>query len=127
MNALGRHILAELYGCDPEILNQRLAIEIIMVVAALMSGAEIREVAFQQFSPQGVSGMVIISESHLAIHTWPEHEYASVDVYTCGDTVDPRVACDLIAKALHAESREEVEILRGVIPQRVRTLELPPM
>ena len=51
----------------------------------LRAGAEVREVAFHKFAPQGVSGVVIISESHLTIHSFPEHGYASIDVYTCGD------------------------------------------
>ena len=70
--ALGRHVLCEAYGCDPQILDDIGLIEVTMVDAALSAGAEVREVAFHKFSPQGVSGMVIISESHLAIHTWPE-------------------------------------------------------
>lgn len=70
MNALGRHILAEIYGCDCEILNNRSLIEKVMVDSALKAGAEVRETAFHEFSPQGISGVVIISESHLTIHTW---------------------------------------------------------
>ena len=70
--ALGRHVLAEIYDCSADILNDIHAVEKIMVRAALAAGAEIREVAFHMFSPQGVSGVVVISESPLAIHTWPE-------------------------------------------------------
>ena len=87
MRALGRHVLAEFYGCSPDILNDTVRIEQIMVNAALEAGAEIREVVFHEFTPQGVSGVVVISESHLAIHTWPELGYAAVDVFTCGTTV----------------------------------------
>src|SRR5690606_5957833 len=97
-HALGRHILCEAYGCDPEVLSGRKVVEQIMVDAALMAGAEVREVAFHKFSPQGVSGVVVISESHLAIHTWPELGYAAIDVFTCGDTVDPWEACNYLIK-----------------------------
>lgn len=62
----------------------------LLLEATLKSGAEIREVAFHKFAPQGVSGVVIISESHLTIHSFPEHGYASIDVYTCGD-LDPNI------------------------------------
>ncbi len=115
MNALGRHILAEIHGCDSEVLNDRLAVEEIMVNAALKAGAEIREVAFHQFSPQGVSGVVVISESHLAVHTWPEHGYAAVDVFTCGDSVNPWDACNYIVERFRAQNFTASETLRGVL------------
>jgi S-adenosylmethionine decarboxylase len=85
-----------------------------MVNAALEAGAEIREVAFHQFSPQGVSGVVVISESHLAIHTWPEHGYAAVDVFTCGRSVDPWVSCYYLKKSFESERMAAKEIQRGI-------------
>jgi len=114
MKALGRHILAEFYGCDKESLNDVDRVEDIMINAALSSGAEIREVAFHRFSPQGVSGMVIISESHLAVHTWPEFGYAAVDVFTCGDKVDPWDAYNYIVSAFGAEKVTATEMKRGI-------------
>ena len=99
MKALGRHILGEFYGCDSTTLNDVDTVERVLVDAALNAGAEVREVAFHRFSPQGVSGMVIISESHLAIHTWPELGYAAVDVFTCGNEVDPWDAYNYIVSA----------------------------
>ncbi len=115
MDALGRHILAEVYGCDHEILNSPQMIEKILVDAALKAGAEIREVAFHKFAPQGVSGVVIISESHLAIHTWPEIGYAALDVFTCGDAVDPWVACNDIVEKFGAENVTATESRRGIM------------
>ncbi|MTI95678.1 MAG: S-adenosylmethionine decarboxylase proenzyme [Firmicutes bacterium] len=112
--SLGRHVLAEIYGCKEEILNDIQTVEKIMVKAALVAGAEVREVAFHKFSPQGVSGVVVISESHLAIHTWPELGYAAVDVFTCGDTVDPWVSCNYIKDNFSAERLEAKEVKRGV-------------
>ncbi|MGI6037946.1 MAG: adenosylmethionine decarboxylase [Limnochordia bacterium] len=112
-NALGRHILCEAYGCDPEVLNHRELIEQIMVNAALAVGAEIREVAFHNFSPQGVSGVVVISESHLAIHTWPELGYAAIDVFTCGH-VNAQQACDYIIQHFKATDAQCTEVLRGI-------------
>ena len=88
-----------------------------MVKAALEAGAEIREVAFHKFSPQGVSGVVVISESHLAIHTWPELGYAAVDVFTCGDSVDPWVSCNYIKQQFAAQRMEAKEVKRGVFSQ----------
>ena len=119
MRALGRHILAELYGCSPELLNEPAKIEETMVNAALEAGAEIREVVFHRFSPQGVSGVVVISESHLAIHTWPEFGYAAVDVFTCGTTVDPWVSCYYLKKHFAAGRMAAKEIKRGIFEYKL--------
>lgn len=118
METMGRHVIAELWQCDFDKLNDMDYIEQTFVDAALKSGAEVREVAFHKFAPQGVSGVVIISESHLTIHSFPEHGYASVDVYTCGD-LDPTVAAKYIAEALGSTSSELVEIPRGMGPVSV--------
>ena len=115
METMGRHVIAELWQCDFDKLNDMDFIEQTFVDAALKSGAEVREVAFHKFAPQGVSGVVIISESHLTIHSFPEHGYASVDVYTCGD-LDPTIAAKYIAEALGSTSSELVEIPRGMGP-----------
>lgn len=114
MRALGRHVLAEFYGCSPEILNDTAKIEKIMVDAALEAGAEVKEVIFHQFIPQGVSGVVVISESHLAVHTWPEFGYAAVDVFTCGSTVDPWVSCHYLKRQLISKRMAAKEIKRGI-------------
>jgi len=115
LRALGRHVLAEIYGCSFEILNDIKKVEEIMVKAALEAGAEIREVCFHKFSPQGVSGVVVISESHLAIHTWPELGYAAVDVFTCGERVNPWDACQYLTEHFQADEVHTTEIERGVM------------
>ncbi len=120
MNTLGRHVISELWGCDYNKLNDMDFIERLLVDAALKSGAEVREVAFHKFAPQGVSGVVIISESHLTIHSFPEHGYASIDVYTCGN-LDPTIAADYIAEKLNTTSRETIEFPRGMGPIEVKS------
>jgi S-adenosylmethionine decarboxylase len=117
VNALGRHILCEVFGCDPEVLNDTEKVKQLMVDAALAAGAEVREVAFHKFSPQGVSGVVVISESHLAIHTWPEYGYAALDIFTCGTKVDPWQAFDHIANKFQPERTNAIEIKRGIFEQ----------
>jgi S-adenosylmethionine decarboxylase len=119
MDTMGRHIIAELWDCNPEKLNDMEFVERLFVDAALQAGAEVREVAFHKFAPHGVSGVVIISESHLKIHSFPEHGYASVDVFTCRDRIDPAIAANYIAEKLDAEIRENVEIPRGMGPVQV--------
>lgn len=120
MEIMGRQIIAELWDCNIDILNDIELIERIFVNAALEAGAEIREVAFHQFAPYGVSGVVIISESHLTIHSFPEHGYASIDVYTCGNKVDPIVAVEYIARSLESKVSEKIEIPRGMGPVKVQ-------
>ena len=124
MNTLGRHILAEIYGCAEEILNNVHQIEQFMVESALESGAEVREVAFHKFSPQGVSGVVVISESHLTIHTWPELGYAAVDVFTCGDKINPWDACNHLTEKFNAKHMTATEVKRGLFDEPVKVANL---
>jgi len=121
VQSLGRHILAEIYGCSFECLNDVEKVEETMINAALEAGAEIREFVFHKFSPQGVSGVVVISESHLAIHTWPELGYAAVDVFTCGDHVNPWDACNYLVEHFGATSMHATEIKRGLIEEMEAT------
>ncbi|HHU85501.1 MAG: adenosylmethionine decarboxylase [Pelotomaculaceae bacterium] len=117
MKHLGRHVLAEICGCDFDILNDINKVEEIMVNAALEAGAEVRECVFHKFSPQGVSGVVVISESHLAIHTWPELGYAAVDVFTCGERVNPWDACNYLTDHFSAKNMTAKEMKRGIMPE----------
>lgn len=119
MDTMGRHVIAELWDCDFDKLNDMPYIEQLFVDAALRAGAEVREVAFHKFAPQGVSGVVIISESHLTIHSFPEHGYASIDVYTCGDRIDPNVAAEYIAEGLNAKTRESIELPRALVASKL--------
>ncbi len=116
MRALGRHLLVELYGCDPELLKKVDAVREIMVSAAKACKATVVDVAFHEFKPFGVSGVVVIAESHLSIHTWPEYRYAAVDIFTCGKTIDPEQAVERIAASFHCPQPSIVEVKRGIIP-----------
>ncbi len=113
MKSLGRHILVEFHGCSAEILNDVPRIEHDMLEAATKSGATIINSVFHHFSPFGVSGVIVIQESHLAIHTWPEYRYAAVDLFTCGDSVNPWVSYESLKAAFEAEHGSAVELNRG--------------
>lgn len=113
MKSLGRHIIAEFYDCDKEILDDVEKIEQLMKDAAYETGATLVNSSFHRFLPYGVSGVVVISESHLTIHTWPEYGYAAVDLFTCGDDVDPWKAFIFLKKALKSQRVHTVEHLRG--------------
>ncbi|MFZ5642025.1 MAG: adenosylmethionine decarboxylase [Bacillota bacterium] len=111
---LGIQLLAEIWECDKQKLDDINGIQNIMVSAAKNADAEVREVAFHRFEPHGVSGVVVISESHLTIHTWPELSYAAVDIFTCGEHVDPWDALEKITQELNAEEAHVIEISRGM-------------
>ncbi|RMH74066.1 MAG: polyamine aminopropyltransferase [Gemmatimonadetes bacterium] len=113
MDALGRHIIVEFYGCTSARLNDVIHIEQGMLNAATEAGATVINSTFHHFSPFGVSGVVVIQESHLAIHTWPEYQFASVDLFTCGDIVDPWVSFDLMKEVLEATHYSAMEMQRG--------------
>ena len=85
LHALGTHLLVELRDCNPKILKDLKKVKNALVSAAKEAKATIVDISFHEFSPFGISGMVIIAESHLSIHTWPEYSYAAVDIFTCGD------------------------------------------
>ncbi|MCK6552109.1 adenosylmethionine decarboxylase, partial [Myxococcota bacterium] len=99
MNALGRHELVELYDCDPATLDDEAAIATHMLAAARAAGATIITERFHKFAPHGVSGVVILAESHLTIHTWPEHGYAALDLFTCA-MIDSDTCFAALQKAL---------------------------
>ncbi|OJT85863.1 S-adenosylmethionine decarboxylase proenzyme, partial [Clostridioides difficile] len=110
---LGRHILVEYYNCDENVLKDPRLIENFMNDSALNAKATIVDSVFHHFNPWGVSGAVIIAESHLTIHTWPEYGYAAADFFTCGD-IDPWKSFELLEQLLKSERSESTEIPRGL-------------
>lgn len=118
MNALGCHIVAEFSACNPATLADLDMVQSSMVQAAKVANAEVREIAFHRFQPHGVSGVVVIAESHLSIHTWPELGYAAVDIYTCGDTTRPMDALNFLSSKFESESMITSTIERGIPKNR---------
>lgn len=114
MDALGRHMLLELRECNKAVLDDLKYLENALVSAAIESGATVLDKSFHQFAPQGVSGVVLIAESHLSLHTWPEHAYAAVDIFTCGTTVKIEVAADSLIRQLGCKDPSLMEVKRGV-------------
>ncbi|MBP9884808.1 MAG: S-adenosylmethionine decarboxylase proenzyme [Leptospiraceae bacterium] len=115
LNVLGKHSIAEYYDCDREIINDQDLIEKLMIEAVEISGATLVKTVFHKFSPHGVTGIVVVAESHFAIHTWPEYGYCAVDIFTCGDVIDNRLALDHIKKQLCAKSVSVLEMKRGIL------------
>ena len=115
MQALGRQVIVEYYNCDPIMLNNIAHVKQAMRKAASACGATIVQEVFHLFNPHGVSGVVVIAESHLAIHTWPEYGYAAVDLFTCGDEINPEIAFEHLRDALGAGTYSILEFKRGIL------------
>jgi len=107
--SLGRHLLMDFYDCDPLLLNDDTYLEQALRRAAVAAGASVLSAHFHRFSPQGITGVLSLRESHLAIHTWPERHFAAVDLFSCG-SLDPWPAHPLLEEALqsaHSTARQE--------------------
>jgi S-adenosylmethionine decarboxylase proenzyme len=115
VQALGRQIVVEYYNCKKDFLNDVAYIKRAMHGAAVACGASIVDEVFHLFNPHGVSGVVVIAESHLAIHTWPEYGYAAVDLFTCGEEINPEIAFEHLRDSLVAASFSVMEMKRGIL------------
>ena len=111
---LGTQLLLDLRGCDKILLDDANLIKKLMTHAAYQAGATIVGKSFHKFAPTGVTGFVAIAESHLSIHTWPEHGYAAVDIFTCGETFNPDQAANLIINQLKCSQPQVTELKRGL-------------
>jgi len=108
-------LLLELFDCDAEAINSLEVVKTSMVEAAKRAQATIVDAVFHEFNPFGISGVVVIAESHLAIHTWPEYRYAAVDVFSCGEVLQPQVAADYLVDQFGAARASVVELQRGIL------------
>jgi S-adenosylmethionine decarboxylase len=115
LNALGSHLLVDLKDCGSDILKNLLEVRDLMVSAAKHAGATIVDDSFHEFNPFGISGMVIIAESHMSIHTWPEYGYAAVDIFTCGNVIKPEDAASYLIRELDCKNPSVVEMKRGIL------------
>ena len=115
MYALGTHLLVELRDCNPEILKDLNMVKGALVSAAKEAKATIIDVSFHEFNPFGISGIVVIAESHLSVHTWPEYSYAAVDIFTCGDVIKPEVAAKYLIAKFESKNPSVVEMKRGML------------
>ena len=123
MKTLGRHIVAEFFGCEGAAIDDLARVEAWMLEAAAAIGATVVSSAFHRYAPQGVSGTLLIAESHLSIHTWPEYGYVAADIFTCGGlwkciTTLP-CACSLphaSTRPLACSGRNHASVLCGLEP-----------
>ena len=121
MDVVGIHLLIELKECNPTLLNDLPYVKDAMKRAAEEAGAHVIGESFHQFQPQGVTGILAISESHLCIHTWPERGYAAADVFTCGTGFDPEKAASVLIDRLESKDPSLTRLARGEVTQAVAT------
>ena len=115
MNVLGLHLLLELKECNPDLLNDLDYIRKSMLLAAHKVGAHIVGESFHHFTPQGVTGILAIAESHISVHTWPEHRYAAADIFACGDSFQAAKAAEVLVEQLECKDPDITEIRRGIV------------
>lgn len=112
--SLGSHLLIELFGCDHKSLELEDSVGVAMNEAAVQSEATVVTQSFHEFKPYGVSGAVIIQESHYTIHTWPEHGYAAVDLFYCGGAIKVHKAVDVLRERFKPERIKFLVVRRGL-------------
>ena len=117
---VGKHCILELYECDECKLNDEAFVRMTIMTAAKLAGATLLNLITHRFEPQGVTGLALLAESHISIHTWPENGYAAVDVFTCGDHTMPERACEILRKELLAK-RSSLKSFQREIPESLTT------
>ena len=109
--------MLELKECNRELLDDLTYIRNAMIEAADGIGAHVLGESFHRFHPQGVTGILALAESHLCIHTWPEYGYASADIFTCGTSIDPQLAAQILIQRLRSAEPAVTELRRGILQQ----------
>ncbi|MBL8909601.1 MAG: adenosylmethionine decarboxylase [Archangium sp.] len=112
---LAKHVHLELWGVNEDVLNDPQRLEQILKNAAAAARCEVLGSVAHQFQPQGASVVVLVAESHLSIHTWPERQYAAADILTCGNTLPEAGVRSIVAELLPASWSTEI-YNRGVTP-----------
>ena len=116
-NALGTHVLVDFFDCNVKFLNDRKIIEDCLSEAAIICGATIVEKVIHQFNPHGISGVIVIAESHITIHTWPENNFVAIDLFTCGDCLNADKAISYLKNTFNAKDLKTQNIKRGLFSE----------
>jgi S-adenosylmethionine decarboxylase len=125
VQSLGNHLIIELYDCHHELINNARGVEEALVKAVKISGAKMVQSVFHQFNPHGISGVIVIEESHFSVHTWPEYGYCALDIFTCGDEIDYYSALQFLKEEFQAENLAVTEMKRGLLDLPVKLLHKP--
>ncbi|NIM11821.1 MAG: S-adenosylmethionine decarboxylase proenzyme [Candidatus Aminicenantes bacterium] len=125
MQSLGNHLIVELYDCRKEIINDARSVEKALIEAVRISGARMIQSVVHEFNPHGISGVIVIEESHFSVHTWPEYGYCALDIFTCGDEIDHYSALQYLKKEFQAKNLSVTEMKRGMLDLPVKLLHKP--
>jgi len=125
VQSLGNHLIIELYECHSETINDVQSVEEKLVEAVNISGANVVQSVIHKFNPHGISGVVVIEESHFSVHTWPEYGYCALDIFTCGDEIDCHSALQYLKKEFQAKHLSVTEMKRGMLDLPVKLLHKP--
>jgi S-adenosylmethionine decarboxylase len=115
MRALCQHTLLEFHQCDPSLLEHSREVKKLLCKAVAQGGGTIVKAVFHNFSPYGVSGVVVITESHVTIHTWPEYGYAAVDIFSCSEKLNHSAIREGVKAALGAKKTFAKSFKRGFV------------
>jgi S-adenosylmethionine decarboxylase len=125
VQSLGNHLIVELYDCREEIINDARSVEKALIEAVRISGAAMVQSVVHEFNPHGISGVIVIEESHFSVHTWPEYGYCALDIFTCGDEIDHYSALQYLKEAFQAQHLSVTEMKRGMLDLPVKLLHKP--
>ncbi len=125
VQSLGNHLIVELYDCRKEIINDARSVEKALIEAVRISGARMIQSVVHEFNPHGISGVIVIEESHFSVHTWPEYGYCALDIFTCGDEIDHYSALQYLKKEFQAKNLSVTEMKRGMLDLPVKLLHKP--
>ena len=104
LQGIGYHTLFDFFDCDSDLLNNLEALKTLMLQAARASGATIIGEYSHRFNPYGISSMIILAESHLSLHTWPEYHFAAADLFSCNPNIDAQKAGEVLKSSLKPKS-----------------------
>jgi len=122
---LGNHLIVEMYGCCPVTINDVDRVETCLKHAVKLSGAHIVQSVIHHFNPHGVSGVIVIEESHFSVHTWPEYGYCALDIFTCGTEIDYYTALDYLKREFQSKNISVSEVKRGILDLPIKLLHKP--
>lgn len=118
MATLGRHLILEMWDCSSDTVNNIEGIKEILMETAKVIKATVIDIVCHHFSPYGVTGVAILAESHISIHTWPEYKYVAADIFLCGSAISPQIAASYLTQAFHAKEVSLAEFKRGDVLSR---------
>jgi S-adenosylmethionine decarboxylase len=125
VQSLGNHLIIELYECHRDVINDAQMVEEKLKEAVRVSGANMVQSVIHEFNPHGISGVIVIEESHFSVHTWPEYGYCALDIFTCGDEIDYHSALQYLKSEFQAQSMAVTELKRGMLDLPVKLLHKP--